>query len=142
MKKTGGRKSRDTLPLSTHPRQYLILCLLYVCRGDRALITRREDNLRLEGEFVRKVPDKWEPGQRAAIIRQKDNLQPPGPVEDNRDHGPRPTVGDRAPMVRPGDNLRPASGEFEKRTAAEWTSGERVQAIRQSDHLRLEGEMR
>ena len=113
-----------------------------MCRGDRALITRREDNLRLEGEFVRKVPDKWEPGQRAAIIRQKDNLQPPGPVEDNRDNGPRPTVGDRAPMVRPGDNLRPASGEFEKRTAAEWKSGERVQAIRQSDHLRLEGEMR
>jgi hypothetical protein len=105
-------------------------------------VTRREDNLRLEGEFVRKVPDKWEPGQRAAIIRQKDNLQPPGPVEDTRDRGPKPTVGERAPMVRPGDNLRPPSGEFEKRAAAEWTSGERVQAVRQSDHLRMEGELR
>ncbi len=105
-------------------------------------MTRREDNLRLEGEFIRKVPEKWEPGQRAAIIRQRDNLQPPGPVEDTRDRGPKPTVGDRAPMVRPGDNLRRLSGDFERRTVAEWSGGERVQAVRQADSLRMEGDLR
>ena len=110
--------------------------------GDRVQVTRREDNLRLEGEFIRKVPEKWEPGQRAAIIRQRDNLQPPGPVEDTRDRGPKPTVGDRAPMVRPGDNLRRLSGDFERRTVAEWSGGERVQAVRQADSLRMEGDLR
>jgi hypothetical protein len=105
-------------------------------------VTRREDNLRLEGEFIRKVPEKWEPGQRAAIIRQRDNLQPPGPVEDTRDRGPKPTVGDRAPMVRPGDNLRRLSGDFERRTVAEWSGGERAQAVRQADSLCMEGDLR
>ena len=27
-----------------------------------------------QGEFVKMVPEKWEPGQRAAVVKHKDNL--------------------------------------------------------------------
>ena len=27
-----------------------------------------------QGDFVKMVPEKWEPGQRAAVVKHKDNL--------------------------------------------------------------------
>ena len=95
----------------------------------------------MEGEFIRSVPEKWEPGERAAMVKHQDNLVPPGPVQDNRDKGPANPRGDRAPLVRPVDHMRP-EGEFQQRTVEEFQAAERSQAIRQSDHLRMEGTMR
>ena len=95
----------------------------------------------MEGEFVRTVPEKWEPGERAAMVKHRDNLLPPGPVEDNRDKAPASLKGDRAPVVRHGDNLR-AEGEFEKRSVEEFRAAERAVQVKQADHLKLEGEMR
>ena len=95
----------------------------------------------MEGDFIRKVPDKWEPGERAAMVKHRDNLLPPGPIEDTRDRGPANLKGDRAPMVRQVDNLKP-EGEFESRQFQQYTAAERATAIKQSDHLRPEGEMR
>ena len=74
------------------------------------------------------------------IILHRDNLIPPGPVEDNRDKAPI-GKGDRAPIVRHGDNLR-AEGEFEKRSVEEFRSAERAVQVKQADHLKLEGEIR
>ena len=90
---------------------------------------------------MRKVPEKWDPGERAAMVKHRDNLVPPGPVEDNRDKAPRATKGDRAPVVRHGDNLV-MEGDFEKRRLEEFQAGERAQTVRQADHLKMEGEMR
>ena len=90
--------------------------------GDRASVTVREDNLRMEGDFIRKIPDKWEPGERAAMVKHRDNLLPPGPVEDTRDKNGGPGAGDRAPVVRHPDNLR-QEGDFEKRRIEEFQVG-------------------
>ena len=94
----------------------------------------------MEGDFIRKVPDKWEPGERAAMVKHKDNLLPPGPIEDNRDHS-RPGAGDRAPVVKYPDNMK-MEGEFEKRRVEEFQAAERMAAVKQSDHLKMEGNMR
>ena len=64
------------------------------------------------------VADKWEPGERAAMVKHRDNLLPPGPIEDNRDRS-GPGAGDRAPVVRHPDNLR-QEGDFEKRRIEEF----------------------
>jgi len=111
---------------------------IIVGSGERSTITKHKDNLKLEGEFIRKVPDKWEPGQRAAVIKQRDNLVPPGPVEDNRDKGPI-GKGERAPITKHGDNLKP-EGDFEKRSIEEYKSSQKATAVKHMDHLTLEGE--
>ena len=95
----------------------------------------------MEGEFIRSVPEKWEPGERAAMVKHQDNLLPPGPVQDNRDKGPANPRGDRAPVVRPVDNMRP-EGDFTRRTTDEFTAAERTQAVKHTDNLRMEGAMR
>ena len=75
------------------------------------------------------------------MVKHRDNLLPPGPIEDTRDKAPSNLKGDRAPMVRHGDNLKP-EGDFESRQYQEYTAAERSTAIKQTDHLRLEGEIR
>ena len=52
----------------------------------------------------------------------KDNLTPPGPVEDNRDKAPTSTKGNKTPVTKPASH--------------------RSTAIKQSDHLKMEGELR
>merc|ERR1711952_603837 len=88
------KKQSDNLKLEGHfqgKRKKDIV----VASGERSTVNKHKDNLKLEGEFIRKVPEKWEPGQRAAVIKQRDNLVPPGPVEGGRHKEPA-LRGDRA----------------------------------------------
>ena len=52
------------------------------------------------------------------MVKHRDNLLPPGPIEDNRDRS-GPGAGDRAPVVRHQDNLR-QEGDFEQRRIEEF----------------------
>lgn len=101
--------------------------------GERFAVKKQEDHLKMEGDFVKMVPEKWEPGQRAAMVKHKDNLIPPGPVEDTRDKAPVGR-GDRAPVTVHGDNLH-LEGDFEQRTTEEFQAVQRAAAVRHPDSL-------
>merc|ERR1711981_759964 len=55
--------------------------------GGKVVVTKQKDNLHVEGELLQKVPEKWEPGQRAAVIKHKGNLVIPNQVKDTREEG-------------------------------------------------------
>jgi len=53
--------------------------------GDRANVVKPDDNLRPEGEFLRRSPEKWAPGEKASVVKRDDNLRPEGDFEKRPD---------------------------------------------------------
>ena len=46
----------------------------WATKGERANVVRHDDNLRMEGEFSKRVEEAWHAGERAAVVKHGDNL--------------------------------------------------------------------
>merc|ERR1712048_422642 len=89
--------------------------------GGKVVVTKQKDNLHVEGELLQKVPEKWEPGQRAAVIKHKDNLVIPNQVKDTR-------VKEASVLMEEGANLKAHEKHFSKQTVEEYKN---VSTVRQ-----------
>ena len=59
---------------------YLCMCIYPysyqpIFLGERAEQVRHNDNLQLEGQFIRREAEAWRAGDRADIVRREDNLR-------------------------------------------------------------------
>ncbi|KAJ8980189.1 hypothetical protein NQ317_015066 [Molorchus minor] len=119
-----------------------------VIRGERVDVIRREDNLKMEGEynihnlkpegeFERPTPSKIGPGERRTPIRHPDNLHPEGHFDRPQKPGYQPS--ERPTPKKPQDNLHP-EGEFETPQKPKYQPGERPTPKKPQDNLRPEGE--
>lgn len=63
------------------------------------------------GDFEKRRPEEWKPGDRAPVKKPQDNLKPEGEFQVPEKPGYRP--GERPSPTKPQDNLRP-EGDFER----------------------------
>lgn len=89
------------------------------------------------GDFEKRKPEKWSPGERAPVKKPEDNLHPEGDFEIPDKEEWRPA--ERPKPKKPTDNLRP-EGDFERPEKPKYAPAERPVAKRPSDNLRPEGE--
>ena len=104
---------------------------------ERVTTIRREDNLRVEGEFTKRVNEEFIRGERPLPIKHEDNLYPEGEFE-KRPRG-KFVPAERPKPKKPEDNLFP-EGQFERRPKDEFVPGERPKQKKPKDNLYLEGE--
>lgn len=79
------------------------------------------------GDFAKREPEVWRPGDRAPVKKPQDNLHPEGRQQFNY------------PQTTKIKTL-PLSGDFEKRRPDEWKPGDRVPVKKPQDNLRPEGD--
>ena len=119
-----------------------------VLSGGKVVLNKQKDNLYIEGELKQKVPEKWEPGQRAAVIRNKDNLGLPNPVKDTRVKEPSALMGERSLLQEHEEHFSNQTEykkvstmrqnyQFEIPEVKAWAPGERNAVIKRNDNLNL-----
>ncbi|XP_020289920.1 titin isoform X3 [Pseudomyrmex gracilis] len=112
-------------------------------KGDRAVVRKPKDNIKLEGEFdlERPVKSPIGPAERRSPIKHPDNLHLEGEFV-GRPKKDAPVKGERADVKKPKDTLRP-EGEFAKRTLhtpKKVEPAERRTPIKHEDNLQPEGD--
>ena len=124
--------------------------------GKKANVVKHSDNLKVEGEFTKRVAESWTNGQKAEVVRRSDNLT----VEKgnlasktiNQSYGStsRSTSANRSVAKRNDasfsksqktiqqDNLK-LEGKFAQREEAKFNASERAEKVLHQDNLKLEG---
>ena len=107
-------------------------------KGDRAVVKRAQDNLKLEGSFEgRKSQQTIVKGERAEVRRHTDNLKVEGTFEGRIKA--EALVGERAKAVKHSDNLK-IEGEMTMKKAADTVMvGDRAAVVKHHDNLKMEG---
>ena len=104
--------------------------------GEPALVVRRKDNLRPEGEFVQKSTKEAPMGERAISTKRPDNLAVEGDFMDGREHT-KARTDEKANIVKHPD--QGTKGKFSERLKEEAPVGERPVHLRPKDNLYPEG---
>ena len=112
-----------------------------VLSGERVVVNKQKD---VEGELIQKVPEKWEPGQRAAVMKHKDNLVLPS----TRGKEPSALMGEGAILKEHEEHFSNQTEykkvstmrrnyQFEIPEVKAWAPGERNAVIKRNDNLDL-----
>ena len=104
--------------------------------GERAVILKREDNLKMEGSFEARKQEKWLSGQKVEVIKHNDNLKQEGDFIKRSSN--KWSSGERAKLIKQNSNLK-SEGDFEAREVTKWLPGERSKVIKRDDNLFPEG---
>ena len=107
-------------------------------KGERAVVKRAQDNLKLEGSFEgRKSQQTIVKGERAEVRRHTDNLKVEGTFEGRIKA--EALVGERAKAVKHSDNLK-VEGEMQMKKAENAVLvGDRAAVVKHQDNLKMEG---
>merc|ERR1712117_482591 len=81
-----------------------------VGKGERATITKHQDNLKTEGAFSGERKTMATKGERAQVVRHADNLHLEGEMQKREKHVV--LKGERASVAKHDDNLKIAEGKF------------------------------
>ena len=103
-----------------------------------------KDPLRLDGEFSQREKTFWSPGDQVRPFKREDNLRMEGDFTLRREEGQgskEKNIGHfgREEIIKRGDNIK-LVGEFPKRERMAWCPGDQVIPCNRQDNLRLEGE--
>ena len=124
--------------------------------GKKANVVKHSDNLKVEGEFTKRVAESWTNGQKAEVVRRSDNLA----VEKgnfatktiNQSYGSttRSTSANKSVAKRNDasfsksqktvqqDNLK-LEGKFAQREETKFNASDRAEKVYHQDNLKLEG---
>merc|ERR1712155_53402 len=104
----------------------------------RAERVHHQDNLRVEGKFQgREQKHTWTKAEKAAQVKQRDNLHQSGDFYANRKTWA--SAGEKASVIRHTDNLK-MEGGFEGRSLEQvLAKGQKSETKRHTDNLKIEG---
>ena len=107
-------------------------------KGERAVVKRHQDNLKLEGSFEgRQTTAAVVRGERADIVSHQDNLKIEGTFEGRLKA--EAMTGQRAKAVKHSDNLKMEGAHQMQRETNAVMVGERAAVVKHRDNLKMEG---